>query len=151
MMTRVSKYRRTRFIAAFFSYLCFYFMIPFAYAGDKISFVANKDVSVNSLTSTDIKNIFIGKKSEWDDGRRIIFAVLKNEDTHVAFLKKYIKKSPDQFKNYWRNMLFSGKGMLPPTFVTDAEVIDFVTKTSGAIGYVVQGSKGDVKVLTISD
>jgi len=39
-----------------------------AYAGDVI-IIANKDVPSSSLTSDEIKNIFLAKKTQWDNDK----------------------------------------------------------------------------------
>ncbi len=128
-------------------------ILPFArvaIAGDVI-IIANKDVPNDSIDGGDLKKIFIAKKSEWDNGSNIDFVTLQGGEVHKAFLKTYVSKSPSQFQRYFRTLVFTGKGTAPQAFSTEAEVVGYVSSTSGAIGYVSAGtSTGSAKVLNVN-
>ncbi len=112
-----------------------------AFAGEVI-IVANKSVPVNSLRQVEIKNIFLGKKSQWNKNMTIKFGVLlKSPKIHTKFLRKYLKKTPSQFKRCWRKRLFSGKGGSPNYFDTQEEFLKFLSNTDGAIGYIASEAK----------
>ena len=98
--------------------------------------IVNAANPVASLSSADVMNIFLGKKASWDDGKKIEFVTLKDGDANKDFLKDHVKKNPQQFKNYWKQMLFTGKGVIPPAYDTDAEVTGFVSQNPEVIGYV---------------
>jgi len=106
-----------------------------AYAGDVVV-ICNDSVTVDTLNKRDIKNIFLGKKTRWEGGDKISFVTLKGGDAHDLFLKLYVRKTSSQFSNYWKKKAFSGKGRIPKSFGTPEELIDYVMKTPGAIGYV---------------
>lgn len=133
----------------------FLFLISFVFVNpafaENILIVANSSVPESSLTPMDIRNIFLGQKKTWSDNSKIGFFVLPGEyDLHKSFLRKYVNKSPTQFKNYWRQMLFSGKGREPRSFKTEKELINFVINNSGSIGYVSSSANTDsVKVISI--
>jgi ABC-type phosphate transport system substrate-binding protein len=44
--------------------------------------------------------------------------------------------TPQQFTNHWRKIVFSGTGKEPRTFDSESELVAFVARTPGAIGYV---------------
>ena len=98
--------------------------------------IVNNDVSVSEVDADTVKKIYLGKKSKWNDGKKIAFVALKDGSVHSAFLDAYIKKSPSQFSTYWKQMIFSGKGLPPNAFGSEAEIVQYVSATSGAIGYV---------------
>ena len=76
--------------------------------------------------------------------------LLKSGAAHEAFLKDYVGKTDSALETYYRSLVFTGKGSMPKTFATDAEVVAFVEKTKGAIGYVATGtSTGAAKVLEV--
>ena len=52
------------------------------------------------------------------------------------FSKNILKKSVGSVKSYWQQYVFAGKGTPPVEKKTDNEVISFVKRNSGAIGYV---------------
>lgn len=102
----------------------------------KVLVVANKSVNDAKITKDELKSIFLGKTTRWSDGKRIIFTMLKNEDGTEAFLKYYIGKSYSQFNDYWGQMLFTGKGQMPPSFDNTKNIAGFIAKTDGAVGYI---------------
>lgn len=97
--------------------------------------VANKNVKDVQLTKDDIKAIFLGKKTEWSDSSKISFVVLKNKQDEEDFMKNYVGKSFDQFNNYWKQQVFTGNGQMPKTFENVKDLVDYVSKTDGAVGY----------------
>ncbi len=128
-------------------------VLPFssaAFAGE-IVVIANKDVPLTSIGSDVLKNIFLVKKTEWDNGNKISFVTLKSCDTQKAFLKTYLKKTPSQYQRYFRTLVFTGKGKTPRAYSSEAEVVRYVSKTGGAIGYVSSGAEtGSVKIITVN-
>ena len=111
----------------------FAFMSSTAWA--EVVVVANKLVNTDNLDLKDIKKIFLGKKMYWDDNTKITLFILSKSPAHVEFVKKYLNKSENQFTNYWKQLLFTGKGMLPHR-VIEEEMIARVKETEGAIGYI---------------
>ncbi len=108
--------------------------LPTLAAEDEIVIVVHPDVA-DTLDKDDIKQIFLGKKTQWNDTSGIAFVLLDDGDTLNAFLKTYIGKSPDQFKNYWKKQVFTGKGKMPKAFRTSAELMQFLSDNRGSIGF----------------
>ena len=114
--------------------------------------ITHTKVSDISLSCTDIKNIFLGKKATWSDGQQITFVILNSGDVHKAFLKYYVKKNPSQFLNYWRHMLFTGKGMEPKAFNSEQALMEYVAAHEGVIGYISNETPAvGVRVMPITD
>lgn len=117
---------------------------------DGVVIVANQDVPASSLASNDIKQIFLGDKTTWDNGEKIVFVVQKKTDAGNVFLKAYVKKSASQYDNYWKKRVFTGKGKAPQSFSSDRELVEFVSRTPGAVGYVLSGTDtGNTKTITV--
>jgi hypothetical protein len=78
-------------------------------------------------------------------------AMLDEEAPHMQpFLDQVLKKSVDQYRAYWKRLLFSGGGTAPTTFRTSRQVLDFVAKNPGAIGVVEPTAEDDrVKVVDV--
>ncbi|MFH2065851.1 MAG: substrate-binding domain-containing protein [Pseudomonadota bacterium] len=131
----------------FFVSLSGFFVTPtFA----KVLIIANNSVSQESLNKEDLQNIFLGKMAKWSDNTSIYFVTSENE-VHEDFLKTYINRSSSQFRNYWRKMVFTGKGQKPKALNSDEEIIQFVSETSGAIGYVsTDAALKNVKTITVN-
>lgn len=121
------------------------------YAGEDVVIIANKDVPAGSISGSELKKIFLAKKTEWGNGSNLEFVTLSGGGVHELFLKTYLSKSPSQFQRYFRTLVFTGKGTAPQSFSTEGEVVSFVTSTGGAIGYVSAGtSTGSAKVLNVN-
>jgi ABC-type phosphate transport system substrate-binding protein len=115
--------------------------------------VVNKENKLASLSTDDLTRIFLGKKTLWDSGTRIVPAMPEEESTPgEAFLSGTLKKSVSQFRAYWKRLLFSGGGAVPKVFRTSGQILDFVARQPGAIGVVEASAVDDrVRVLEISN
>jgi ABC-type phosphate transport system substrate-binding protein len=103
---------------------------------DGLTIIANTGISAEVLVSgEELKAIFLGKKTSIDQCT-VVIAIQKDGEVHKSFLKKYIDKTPSQYKMYWKQRVFSGAGHFPKTFQTEKSLIDYVSRTKGAIGYI---------------
>ncbi len=113
--------------------------------------IANNDIGVDSVSGGNLKKIFLGKTATWSDGSTISPTVIEKGSTTDEFLKSYVKKSPSQFKAFWKKAVFTGTGTPPECFKTDAELVAYVANTAGAIGFIDSESPHDgVKILTVN-
>lgn len=113
-------------------------------------FVTHPDNNVATLSKEDVKNILLGNKAKWPSGGVIKLAVLSAGAVHEAVVQEYTARSADQFDKYWKKQVFTGKGIAPDTFKSDAELLAFIAKTPGAFGYVAAGAANNsVKVVGV--
>ena len=113
----------------------------FAQAQDVV-LVVHQDSSIETISRADLRNIFFGKKTEWNNGEEVRPIMLKPGALHSAFLKFYLKRTNTQFNIYWKRMIFSGKGVPPKSFKTEDEMLAFIKENKGMIGYVSKGKVG---------
>jgi TonB family protein len=74
----------------------------------------------------------------------------KDGPVHAAFLQEYLGMSEDDLQAYYRTMVFTGKGSMLKALGSDAEVVAYVARTRGAIGYVSGAASAEgVKTLAI--
>ena len=111
---------------------------PGAPAGSAV-IIVNAGWPAGTISKADIEGIFLGKKTRLDD-LSVVFVVQKEGDVHEAFLRNYLGKTAMQFRNYWRQMVFTGKGGAPKAFESEADLARYVAGTAGAIGYVSAGA-----------
>ncbi len=102
--------------------------------------IAHADCSEGVLDPNDIERIYLGKKTHWDDDTPIVPVILKNGKTHEEFLDKYLHRTSHRFVSFWRQMVFTGKGVPPKSFADEAALSAFVAATPGAVGYVTDTS-----------
>lgn len=113
--------------------------------------VTYKGASVSQVRESELRDIFTGVQSRFADGTRAIPVVLKGGPTHEVFLHKHIGETLNDFRGRWQKAVFTGQGSMPKEFASEAELLNYVSVTPGAIGYVSRVSGRDgVKVLTVS-
>lgn len=120
-----------------------------AWAGD-VKVIANPSVGAESITVADLKGVFLGTKTSLADGSHVEPVLVKAGAAHESFIKDYLGKTDSALQTYYRSLVFTGKGAMPKTLGGEAEVIGYVAKTKGAIGYVSAGaSASGVKTLNV--
>jgi len=106
------------------------------FAQQNFVIILHKSVEGESLTRTNIESIFLGKKSRWSNGIKIVPVNLKSGEVYNTFIQTMIRKSPNAYTNYWRKMIFTGKGVMPLNCENEIDMLNYVNKTPGAIGYI---------------
>ena len=100
-----------------------------------IKVVANPSVRVAQMSTDELKRIFLATDTSVEGGHvEPVFE--KGGATHEAFLKQYLGKTDAALSIYYRSLVFTGKAFMPKMLGSDADVLDYVAKTKGAIGYV---------------
>jgi ABC-type phosphate transport system substrate-binding protein len=117
---------------------------------DDIKVIANSSVRASAVSADELKGVFLGTKTSLSDGSHVEPVLLKSGAVHEAFLREYVGKTDSALITYYRSLVFTGKGTMPKAFASDAEVVSFVGKTKGAIGYVGTGaSTGSARTLAV--
>ena len=112
--------------------------------------IANTSVGATSVSADDLKGVFLATKTSLGDGSHVEPVLEKGGAAHEAFVKDYLGKTDAALQTYYRSLVFTGKGSMPKTLGGDAEVVAYVAKTKGAIGYVGSGaSTTGVKTLEV--
>lgn len=128
-------------------------ILPLAAQNDYV-IVVHKNVQETSVKRANVEKIFLGKKSRWSDGTKIVPVNLKQGKTYDAFIEQVIQKSTNAYMNYWRKMIFTGKGVMPVSFPEEADVLEYIGRTEGAIGYVsssaISATHENVKVISLT-
>ena len=90
-------------------------------------------------------------RTTWDHGGDVSPVDLGAESgARRAFSKSVLGKSMSAVRSYWQQQIFSGRGVPPPELGSGREVVSFVRRTPGAIGYVSSStSVGGVKTIEI--
>lgn len=113
--------------------------------------VANKETPVTVVSQKDLKNMYLGKKTTWSDGSRVTVFTRLDSDINKPFLKQVVNKTPQQYSTYWKKSLFTGTGLPPKDFASDAELKAAIAATPGAVGYIPASALDDsVKKLEIN-
>lgn len=111
----------------------------FAAGGFRV--IAHPGVHTTSLTKAAASAIFLKKTPKWDDGTPVV-AVDQIEQSPVRslFSLSVHGKSVAAVKSFWQQQIFSGRDVPPVEKRSDAEVLEFVRATPGAVGYLSEGA-----------
>lgn len=98
-----------------------------------------------------LEDAFLKKVTRWpnDDVIRPVDLPAKSP-VRRKFSEEVLNRSVESVKEYWNQRIFSGRDVPPPELDTDADVVAFVLKYDGAVGYV-SGSANlnGAKVITV--
>lgn len=117
------------------------FLLAFqnANAGDLVV-ITNPDISI---ASTDIKDVFLGEK-QFAGSTKLV--VVDNASAQGSFLSKFMNMDAAKYNGIWTKKSFRDGLTAPAVKSGDAEVMEYVKRTPGAIGYVSAKPSG-VKVI----
>ncbi len=126
---------------------------PMAQEQPSFKVITHPENPVTSLSKTEVSKILLKKVSKWDDGQRVK-AVDQGGKGSVreVFTKEIHGRSLSSIKRFWQRQVFSGTDVPPPELASDGEVLEYVRKTEGAIGYVsTDASEDGVKVIDVTE
>jgi ABC-type phosphate transport system substrate-binding protein len=125
-----------RFFSAAILALCF---AQSASAADVVV-ISNPELTISA---EEIKDVFLGEK-QFAGSVKLI--VVDNASAQSGFLSKYMQMDAAKYNNIWTKKSFRD-GLTPPAVKSgDAEVIEYVKRTPGAVGYVSSNPAG-VKII----
>ncbi len=126
-----------------------------AFAGESaqagnVKIIANPSVQAESISAAEVKSVFLEERNSLRDGTHVEPVLATGSPAHAAFLKAYLGQSDDSLQDYYRTLVFTGKGLMPKALRSDEEVVAYVARTRGAIGYVSSAAAHEgVKTLTV--
>jgi ABC-type phosphate transport system substrate-binding protein len=99
--------------------------------------VVNEANPTSSISLDELSDLFLKKTSQWSGGSRAVPVDQPQESRiHQSFTREVHRKSAAGLRAYWQQRIFSGRDVPPLQRESDAEVIEFVRKNPGAVGYV---------------
>ena len=100
-----------------------------------VKVIANPSVSASEISTDDLKAVFLGVKTTVADSQ-VAPVLAKAGRAHDVVLKEYLGKSDATLMTYYRGLVFTGKASMPKVCDSDADIVAYVAKTKGAVGYV---------------
>lgn len=107
-------------------------------AADEFVVVVHPSVAGASIRRPDLAALFLKTATRWGD-RSPAVPVDQSGTSEVrkAFCDSVLGMPVAAALQYWQKQMFGGSPLRPPAVKgSDAEVIEFVEKTEGAVGYV---------------
>lgn len=98
-----------------------------------------------------VEDAFLKKIASWPNGDVVHPADLAPDSpTRRVFTHDVLNRSVEAVKGYWQQRIFSGRDVPPPEFSRDEEVIEYVLRHPGGIGYVSGSTRvGGCKVVAL--
>ena len=123
----------------FLMVLIIFLLIPLpVLAEDKIfCVIVNTSVPINSITTTKLRNIYLGNKVTWDNNFPINVVKYKYPiEVHEEFVRRYMRMSPMQFYIHWRRLLHTGSHTNVLLVDNVFDMLETIETTWGSIGYI---------------
>lgn len=120
-----------------------------SFATGQVAVIANKSVPVDEVTSQQLLDFYTGDVKLWENKDPVIVTDLKPEGEVKALFYEFLGKAfPDEVD--LAEKMLSGEGDPPEALKSESEVLQKVSSTPGAIGFVSEANiSDDVKVLTV--
>jgi len=137
----------------FGSFLIVLCLLSATHAAD-IAIIAGDDFPKGSLTSAEVKDIFLGNM-EMIEGTKVFPLDQKDsEEIKKEFMKRIIEMSVIWYNRHWTKRVFREGGTPPAVKGTQDEVIRGVKEKKGTVGYIwkdeAKGKDGIKILLTLS-
>ena len=100
--------------------------------------LVNTQVEETSLSPQDIKSIFLGTTSHWQNGLPISLCIdTSNKELFKAFIKDAMGKNVRSFKRLWSKRVFSGESSALPLLINNSErALKYLAEKQGAVCYI---------------
>lgn len=104
----------------------------------EIDFISSQSCKIESLSTSDIKKLFLLKKKKINK-QKVTVLDTTNKELYRQFLSKYLHKSVRQMKTYWVRMLFTGK-KIPPKKVSLRALTGLADNKTCHIAYILNSA-----------
>jgi ABC-type phosphate transport system substrate-binding protein len=103
--------------------------------------IVNAANPVSVVERESVRKMFLKKMRSWSNGERVKPVDLQaTSSTRESFSRAVLSQAADAVEELWQRQIFEGRDVPPPRKASEAEVIDFVARNPGAIGYVAADS-----------
>jgi hypothetical protein len=107
-----------------------------ARAEDVVLVVVNPATPVGTLSSTDIRDAYLGETAFWGQVKIHPATLRVPPELLAGFLAATLATTPSEYERAWMMRVFRDGGMPPRGFDTPADLLRYVARTPGAVGFV---------------
>ena len=104
-------------------------------AAGEVKIICNVSVRADSISASELKSVFLLQRRTLKDGSPVVPVLEKSGATHEAFAQ-YLDRGSEEIQTYYQELIFTGKRSMPKELNSDPEVVAYIARTRGAIGYV---------------
>lgn len=103
----------------------------------RVRVIVNADNRITKVSKQFIADAFLKKRTRWGDDSAIQPVDLGQKNAvRSRFTRTYLDRDVSAVRRYWAQLVFSGRGVPPPEVGSEDDVVEYVAKNPGAIGYV---------------
>lgn len=111
--------------------------MPALSAKDVLAVIVHNKSPVQSLSLSQLRSIFMGKRKTWENGGTIVAVnLLPKHPVRVLFDEAVLDMNPDEVGRYWVAQKIRAKGRPPQSVGAPIILRKIVAALPGAIGYV---------------
>jgi ABC-type phosphate transport system substrate-binding protein len=107
-------------------------------SAEPIAIIVNENSPLTHISRTEVKEIYLGE-IRFLEGMRITPVHLPEGPIKDSFLSSVIGRTSKAYKLHWTKKVFQEGLSIPPVKVDPGEIIEWVGKEPGAIGYAPKG------------
>lgn len=117
----------------------------------RILVVVNQKNTTDSMTRSEVIDIFMGRYNAFPSGEAAVPIELKGDnEVKAIFYKQLVGMSLSRINSYWSRLRFSGRKRGSVQFQSKNELVDYVTTDSSAISYIMPSElKDGMKVVYV--
>ncbi len=104
-------------------------------AADSIVVVVNQANGVDSLSRTDVINIFMGRFREFPSGIAAQPIDMPASATRTQFYRTLVKKEPAEINAYWARLVFAGRTSPPIQAESPGDALRMLRANPSGIAY----------------
>lgn len=122
-----------------------------SFAGSDIKVIANPSVTTDFISAGELKRIYLLQTRKLKNGSVVEPVLQKRGTVHDTFSRQFLERDGEEIRTYYHGVVFTGKGSMPRQVNSDQEMVSYIARTRGAIGYVSGGANIDgVKALFVA-
>jgi ABC-type phosphate transport system substrate-binding protein len=110
-------------------------LLPMPAAAESIVVVVNPESGIETLSRSDVINIFLGRFRQLPSGITAQPIDLPVSPVRAQFYRALVNKEPAEINAYWARLIFSGRTSPPIQTEQPEEVIKALRANPGGIAY----------------
>lgn len=110
----------------------------------RILIVVNQENTTDSMTRSEVIDIFMGRYNAFPSGEAAVPVELKGDnEVKAIFYEQLVGMSLSRINSYWSRLRFSGRKRGSVQFQSKNELVNYVTSDSSAISYIMPAELRD--------
>ncbi len=114
----------------------------------QVAVVAHKSVPVDSVSKSELLDLYTGETSIWRDGEPVVIFDLKEKGKTRKTFYEFLGMASSRIKLIWFKRMLLGEADPPESLKSEQELLQKISTTQGAIGFLDRSkADGTVKIL----